>query len=94
MHQHDGLPIPKAMTTSDIKDLRKDSVAGLKCAFEAGPCLPAHEFSSSAATNKRTHEYGYRFENSNRLPVEAAKLTRETVPKDIYSGVSAGVNNP
>ncbi|KAJ5634385.1 hypothetical protein N7528_002227 [Penicillium herquei] len=96
---HDKFPTPKAMTKADIEQFKNDFVDATKRAVKAGVDFVeihnAHGYLMmsflSPATNKRTDEYGGSFENRIRLTLEVAKLTRETVPKDmpIFLRVSA-----
>ncbi|KAJ5717683.1 hypothetical protein N7488_003329 [Penicillium malachiteum] len=96
---HDKFPTPKAMTKADIEQFKRDFVDATKRAVKAGMDFVeihnAHGYLImsllSPATNKRTDEYGGSFENRIRLTLEVAKLTRETVPKDmpIFLRVSA-----
>ncbi|KAF7716012.1 Uncharacterized protein PECH_001907 [Penicillium ucsense] len=95
----DSFPTPKAMTTADIEQFKKDWVASVKRAIKAGVDFVeihnAHGYLLmsflSPATNDRTDEYGGSFENRIRLSLEIAKLTRENVPKDmpVFLRVSA-----
>lgn len=96
---HDKFPKPKAMTTADIEQFKKDWVSAVKRAVKAGVDFVeihnAHGYLLmsflSPATNDRTDEYGGSFENRIRLSLEIAKLTRDNVPKDmpVFLRVSA-----
>ncbi|KAI2794551.1 NADPH dehydrogenase afvA [Penicillium oxalicum] len=87
----DSFPTPQAMTTADIEQFKKDWVAAVKRAVQAGVDFVeihnAHGYLLmsflSPATNDRTDEYGGSFENRIRLSLEIAQLTRENVPKDM-----------
>ncbi|KAJ5090038.1 hypothetical protein N7532_008722 [Penicillium argentinense] len=96
---HDKFPTPQALTKAEIEQFKKDWVDALKRAVKAGADFVeihnAHGYLLmsflSPATNKRADEYGGSFENRTRLTMEVAKLTRETVPKDmpVFLRVSA-----
>ncbi|KAJ5109292.1 hypothetical protein N7456_005967 [Penicillium angulare] len=79
--------VPKAMTAEDIEELKEAWVSAAKRALSAGVDFieihAAHGYllSSflSASSNQRLDQYGGSFENRIRLPLEIARLTRDTV---------------
>jgi 2,4-dienoyl-CoA reductase-like NADH-dependent reductase (Old Yellow Enzyme family) len=87
-----GEPLPKAMTTEDIANLKTDFGNAVKRALEAGfkviELHAAHGYLFneflSPLSNLRTDEYGGSFENRTRLLLEIATDTRkimgETLP--------------
>ncbi|KAE8142803.1 FMN-linked oxidoreductase [Aspergillus pseudotamarii] len=83
--------IPKAMTKEDIQELKDAWVTAAKRALAAGADFieihNAHGYLLSSflspAANQRTDEYGGSFENRLRLPLEIAKLTRDTVGPNV-----------
>ncbi|KAE8359679.1 FMN-linked oxidoreductase [Aspergillus caelatus] len=83
--------IPKAMTREDIQELKDAWVAATKRALAAGADFieihNAHGYLLSSflspSANQRTDEYGGSFENRLRLPLEIAKLTRDTVGPNV-----------
>ncbi|PLB55570.1 putative NADH-dependent flavin oxidoreductase [Aspergillus steynii IBT 23096] len=95
----DRYPIPTEMTKEDIEEFKRSWVAAVKRAVRAGADFVeihnAHGYLMmsflSPTSNTRTDEYGGSFENRIRLSMEVAKLTRETVPKDmpVFLRVSA-----
>ncbi|KAE8373979.1 FMN-linked oxidoreductase [Aspergillus bertholletiae] len=83
--------IPKAMTKEDIQELKEAWIAAIKRALAAGADFVeihnAHGYLLSSflspSANKRTDEYGGSFENRIRLPLEIARLTRDTVGPNV-----------
>ncbi|KAE8157301.1 FMN-linked oxidoreductase [Aspergillus tamarii] len=83
--------IPKMMTKEDIQELKDAWIAATKRALAAGADFieihNAHGYLLSSflspSANQRTDEYGGSFENRLRLPLEIAKLTRDTVGPNV-----------
>lgn len=83
--------IPKTMTKEDIQELKDAWIAATKRALAAGADFieihNAHGYLLSSflspSANQRTDEYGGSFENRLRLPLEIAKLTRDTVGPNV-----------
>jgi len=82
-----GEPLPKAMTSEDIKKVKKDFVDATKRAIKAGFKVIEihaahgyllHEF-LSPLSNNRTDEYGGSFENRIRLLQEIVKDIRKII---------------
>ncbi|KAJ5280183.1 NADPH dehydrogenase afvA [Penicillium angulare] len=79
--------VRKAMTSEDIQDLKEAWVPAAQRALSAGvdfiEIYAAHGYllSSflSASSNQRVGQYGGTFETRIRLPLEIARLTRDTV---------------
>lgn len=85
-----GEPIPKAMTTNDIKKLTTDFAAAAGRSLEAGFKVfeihaahgyLIHEF-LSPLSNFRTDEYGGSFENRIRLLSEIVQMVRQVIGID------------
>lgn len=82
-----GEPLPKAMTTEDIEQVKKDFIAAAKRALEAGfkvvEIHAAHGYLLnqflSPISNQRTDEYGGSFENRIRLLLEIVAGTRKII---------------
>jgi 2,4-dienoyl-CoA reductase-like NADH-dependent reductase (Old Yellow Enzyme family) len=82
-------PIPEAMTTVDILELRKDFLSSAQRAVEAGfeviEIHSAHGYLLnsflSPLSNHRTDEYGGSFENRTRLVREIARDIRTRWPE-------------
>lgn len=80
--------MPKAMTESDIEELKKAWVAAVKRAVSAGfDVIEIHNAHGyllhtfiSPVSNKRTDKYGGSFENRVRLTLEIVDLTRKEIP--------------
>ncbi len=86
-----GEPIPKEMTTDDIKkfiqDLRNAVERALKAGFKVIEIHAAHGYLLneflSPLSNQRKDEYGGSFENRIRLLTEVVTATREILKDDI-----------
>lgn len=84
-------PSPRAMSTADIANLKRDFVSAVHRAVRAGFDVIELHFAHgylvssflSPAVNKRTDEYGGSFENRTRLALELIDATREAMPKDM-----------
>lgn len=82
---------PKAMTKEDIRDFKAAWVSAVERALKTGVDFveihTGHGFLLNSFltpySNKRTDEYGGRFENRIRLSLEIARLTRDTVGPDV-----------
>jgi len=84
-------PTPRAMTITDIRDVRNAFVDSARRAIEAGFKLielhAAHGYLLhsfySPLSNHRTDEYGGSFDNRVRFTLETAAALRETVGRDL-----------
>ena len=85
------LPMPKALSKSNIEELKKAWLVSLKraiaCGFDVIEIHNAHGYLLhsfvSPASNQRTDEYGGSFENRTRLTREIVELTRANMPKEM-----------
>jgi 2,4-dienoyl-CoA reductase-like NADH-dependent reductase (Old Yellow Enzyme family) len=83
-------PVPNAMTTQDIEELKRGFAAATRRAMEADfdaiELHAAHGYLMhsfySPVSNKRTDEYGGSFENRTRLLVEVVDEVRAMLPED------------
>lgn len=82
------MPIPRAITITEIQQLRRDYVAAAKRAITAGIDVIELHFAHgylvstflSPATNKRQDAYGGSFENRTRLALEIIDDIRAVMP--------------
>lgn len=92
-------PTPRAMTLKEIEQFKKDFIAAVKRAIDAGFDVIELHFAHgylvssflSPAVNKRTDQYGGSFENRTRLALELVDATRAVMPKDmpLFARISA-----
>lgn len=83
-------PVPKELTTGDIKDLVKAYVSAAERSIRAGfDVIEIHNAHGyllhsflSPVSNKRTDEYGGSFENRIRLTLEVVDAVRAAIPAD------------
>ncbi|KAM0722110.1 hypothetical protein Q7P37_001551 [Cladosporium fusiforme] len=95
----EGDIVPQAMTRDDIEDFKAAWVAAIVRALKAGVDFieihNAHGYLLSSflspSANTRTDDYGGSLENRMRLPLEVARLTRDTVGNEmpVFLRVSA-----
>ncbi|SPJ90969.1 related to flavin oxidoreductase [Fusarium torulosum] len=84
-------PTPRAMTLTEIHQLKQDFVLATQRAILAGFDIIELHFAHgylvstflSPAVNKRTDQYGGSFENRSRLALEIIKDVREIMPVDM-----------
>ena len=87
----EGYPTPKAMSLEQIDQVKKDFVAAVERAINAGFDIIelhfAHGYLVSSfltpAVNKRTDKYGGSFENRVRLALELVEGARAVMPDDM-----------
>ncbi|KAG7412690.1 NADPH dehydrogenase afvA [Fusarium oxysporum f. sp. rapae] len=87
----DETPTPRAMTLTEIVQLKQDFVLGTQRAIRAGFDVIELHFAHgylvstflSPAVNTRTDQYGGSFENRCRLALEIVKDVREIMPTDM-----------
>ena len=88
---HDGLPAPRALSTTEIDDVVENFVSAARRAVEAGFQVIEihsahgyllHEF-LSPLSNERTDEYGGTFENRARLTLRVMTAVRGEVGEDV-----------
>ena len=95
----DNYPMPKAMTSEDIKKVVDDFVAAAKRSLAAGFQVIElhmahgylmHEF-LSPLSNQRADEFGGTLENRMRFPLMVAKAVRAVWPQDLplFARISA-----
>jgi 2,4-dienoyl-CoA reductase-like NADH-dependent reductase (Old Yellow Enzyme family) len=85
---NDHMPVPRAITLSEIDELKQDFVSAAKRAVKAGIDVVELHFAHgylvstffSPATNSRQDAYGGSFENRTRLAIEIIDLIRAAVP--------------
>lgn len=86
---NEQMPIPRAITTPEIEQLKRDFVAAAKRAVSAGIDVIELHFAHgylvstflSPATNKRQDAYGGNFENRARLALEIIDDIRAVIPE-------------
>jgi len=85
---YDGYPVPRELTTDEIRQLVRDfsaaAVNAVKAGFDAVEIHAAHGYLlnsfMSPLSNNRTDEYGGSFENRIRFMLEVARAVRRSIP--------------
>ncbi len=84
----EGYPIPRALTSDEIKELTKDfataATRAVKVGFDVIEIHAAHGYLFhqfySPLMNQRTDEYGGSYENRIRFLIETTKAVRSAIP--------------
>ncbi|KFH48698.1 putative NADPH dehydrogenase-like protein [Hapsidospora chrysogenum ATCC 11550] len=87
----EGYPTPRAMTLAEIDHVKKDFIAAVERAVNAGFDVVEFHFAHgylvpsfmSPAINKRTDKYGGSFENRVRLALELVEGARAVMPESM-----------